>query len=158
MAGLERLRLLIQWGNVVGIQPFRMELGANTGSFQGFKFSWKHPWTCWFLFSCLLHTSCFIYLRFPSEYSPNQEDLSIITKIAYFTIQYNYFVLALGPYLLLFRWKNLATVVNNVRKFDQMVGPTGTQSCTTKRRIVIGITMTIVKVRISTFLIVRQSS
>ena len=150
MAGLQRLRLLIRWGNAMGVQPFRMELDPNDGTFRRFEFSWKRWSTWWFVVCSLLHASATFFLQCLEKNPSMRRDLSNATKIAYWIIIFNYKLIALGPYLLLVFWKHLATVVRHVNNFDEMVCSASSWPCATKRHTLIGITISIITVRIET--------
>ena len=150
MAGLQRLRLLIRWGNAMGRQPFRMELDPNDGTFRRFEFSWKRWSTWWFVVSFLLYTAATILSQLPQKILSCRGDLPTIDKIAFAIIFNNCTLMALGPYVLIFYWKRLATAVKSVHNFDRIVRHIGSWPCATKRQTVIGITLSTITVRIET--------
>ena len=47
-----------------------------------------------------------------------------------------------GPYILVWRWKDLAAAAGYVHKFDRIAGEVGNWPCQTKRRILTGLVLT----------------
>ena len=141
MAGLERLRSLILWANVVGVLPFRMDLDPVTGKFRRFTFSWKGPFVYWSVIMLTIQTSLTVYLQFQKGALDISSEVPLTQKITMIVMQYDFVLLSFVPYLLLYRWKNLEAAVKYAHKFDRMIDDEANRPCKTKRRIVIGITL-----------------
>ena len=141
MAGLERLRSLILWANVVGVLPFRMELDSVTGKFRRFTFSWKDPFVYWPVLFFAIHTSLIIYRHLMTAPFIFSTELPLTHLFTSIILYYDYDFISYVPYLLLYRWKNLEATVKYAHKFDRMIDDEANQPCKTKCRIVIGITL-----------------
>ena len=141
MAGLEQMRFLIVWANLVGFLPFRMELDSTTGKFLRFAFSLTHPWTWWLIISFLLRVALTITVVLPQS-----EGLATIGLTLFFICFYIGSLMTFAPYLLLFRWKDLARAAKQLHKFDRIIGDSSNWPCTTKRRIAIGLCVNITNV------------
>lgn len=141
MAGLERLRILLLWTNVTGLLPFRMELDRDSGKFHGFLFSYRHPLTWWLVIWLTLQLAIFAVVHVNIMPILCQQELAPIVKNTFLVQHANSFVFCFSPDLILFRWKNLATAVKYVNKFDRIVGDSGNRPCQTKRRIGIGLVL-----------------
>ena len=150
MVGMERLRLLIRWGNALGVVPFRMELDPDTGTFRRFNFSWKHPATWWlvvsfFLLAFLSATSIGFFVTIVKMLGT--EDIPTLVFVALASTMAVYSSYLILPYLLLSRWKDLAAAVKHVRKFDGIAGNVGKGPCQTRLRTLFGFACACVMVR-----------
>ena len=145
MTDLERTRILVRWSNVIGVQPFRVELDADTGKFRRFNFSWRHPVTWWFVVSTVLMAviAWFVFDIYVTLQSSIYETESpTIAKVVYPILQLGSFLTIINPYMLIWRWKDLAEAVKWVHKFDRAVEDVGNLPCQTKRRILFGLLST----------------
>ena len=141
MAGLERFRGLVLWGNVAGFLPFRMELDRDSGKFRRFTFSWRDPLVYWLITSFVLQTFLNVYFEFKLYIERNQflAPLNATLQITYHIMRHYLTVLSYVPYLLLYRWKDLQAATKYALKFDRMMSDVTHKPCKMKRRIFIGV-------------------
>ena len=139
MAGLERFRGLVLWGNVAGFLPFRMELDRDSGKFRRFTFSWRDPLVYWHIILFVLQTFLVVYLELTSKRTQYLASLNPNLQITYHVMRHYLTVLSYVPYLLLYRWKDLQTAVKYAIKFDRMMSDVTHKPCKMKRRIFIGV-------------------
>ena len=149
MAGLERLRWLVWYINVCGLAPIRMEVDRKTKRFEHFVLSLCHPFTWWFVIVTIAQFGVFIWFGSVAAVAliNSYGSLSFIT---FFTITLQCIcnaIILFIPRLLLFYYKDLADSVEYVKKVDEILDQTGQWSCTSRRRIIGGICLTILFVR-----------
>ena len=124
MAGLEELRFLIVWGNVIGVFPFRMELDPFTKKYKQFTFSFKHPLTWWFLFCSILQIIPPIYLvlsykdLLKPDFKQQLPNLLVIALVCASSIMA---ALSFCHVPILIRFVSLSTTVKLINHYEETV-------------------------------------
>ena len=148
----KHLHWLVRWCQVIGLSPFRMEKDPQTGRFQRFAFSWRHPLAWWWL--ALKATYLAVTLVWVARnwqlvsLLAESENYSTTTKLL---VQVSFINLTLAqfifPEVVAYRYSLLARISRRLRRTDDLLADYSCPSCTTRKRSVIGIVFTCMMVQ-----------
>lgn len=140
----ERLDLLVRWCQWMGLSPFRMERDAETGKFLGFRFTWTHPLTVWWLASKVLNAAgCVVWTRVFWGLSQRQfveggakTTEKLVNEAVYFIYVASWL---LTPELLVLRSRQLANASRHLSEFDRRLENLDGPPCSTRKWTVVGL-------------------
>ncbi len=133
--GQENLDWLVRWCQLIGLSPFRMERHPESGRFQRFAFSWRHPLTCWWLLLKVVHAAVSVVWTWTgwvltSAIIPSSTTLAI-----------NQFMLLnltasqlIFPEVIGLRYPLMARVSRRLLEVDAFLADRGCPPCTTRKR------------------------
>lgn len=147
--GIERLQLFCRISNVCGLFPFRMIVEEGTGEFKCFNSSWRHPAIWWFLFLLIGHiyfSVIWIYyswLHLTIDESQSLTKVRLVVLMLFFAIV---LILLSIPLLFIFLYRHLETAIDILNRFDRKLCNTHCGFCSDRRRMYIGIAVTVISV------------
>ena len=142
--GQESLDLLVRWCQLIGLSPYRMERHAETGRFFGFRFSWRHPLTYWWLTCKVVYVAASVLsvaLAWRKTIEGQRDDTATTAVRMLFRIATHVvdFMALLVPELLVFRRALFSKASRTLRDFDALLEDRDVPSEATRRRTVMGI-------------------
>lgn len=149
--GQECLELLARWCQLISLWPFRLERNGETGAFQRFSCSWRHPLAYWWLLWKMVYVAAsVVYVRFKwiimteslaTERTSAAERLvftvgTILSTWTFFWV----------PEVLVFQGSLLSRASQAVVEFDTMLQDVDRPPCSTQKRTVVAIVSVLVVV------------
>ena len=143
--GVERLQMLFHICNVSGLLPFRMVLEAQTKRFKRFEGHWRHPNNWWFLILLILQMIFIVFSSFASWsiFFVKLASTSTVILVIFVFLSSSYIIWLLSLRLFLFRFRHLETALKTFHDIDRLLIKIDHVSCHTRRRTIIGITLSL---------------
>ena len=154
--GVERLQLLVRFCNVCGLLPFRMVLDEPTMRFKRFDGHWRHPANWWFalhLMGQIFLTLQIVYMIWSSNTESNKStNLSSVYFVVFLLFILNFVILLWCPRIFLSRRRHLEVAIELIHRIDgTLTKILQEMPCTTRRRTLVGISISFLAVIKITF-------
>ena len=138
--GMERLRLLFCYCNVVGLFPFRMVINKDTNEFKRFDNQWRHPSNWWFATLLIAQIVYIIWTIYWQIFLFLSESKLPTIYLFIYTLHLSDYVLMIAiPRIFLFHFRNLETALETLHQITRLLPKNSHTSCGINRRLVVGI-------------------